>query len=213
MANSLNKKFPKSTTSRLQPLDAGIIKNFKVHYCKVLFTHVLAKINNSNGVICTATEITKSVDVLTAIEQTNIAWDAVKPVTIINCFRHCGVRAEEVVNVEEEELEEDPFADLDELLKQAEGDDFVTAEEYIDAEEGLAACHTWEEHENWREELREIALEEEHVPKRAELEDSHEDTTIEEEMTPKCVVETYDEALECALFLLAFTNKEAVKIN
>ena len=123
---------------------------------------------------------------MTAIPWTKIAWDAVKSVTIIDYFRHCGVRTEEVVM--EEEPEEDPFADLDELIKQVEGDDFVSAEEYIDAEEGLSTCHTWEEHENWREELREMALEEEHihVPKRAELEDSDEDTDIEEEMPPKC---------------------------
>ena len=35
---------PKNTTSKLQPLDAGIIKNFKVFYRKQLLQHVLARI-------------------------------------------------------------------------------------------------------------------------------------------------------------------------
>lgn len=40
---------PKNTTSRLQPLDAGIIKNFKVHYRKLLVRHTLAEINDSDS--------------------------------------------------------------------------------------------------------------------------------------------------------------------
>lgn len=74
-------------------------------------------------------------------------------------------------------------------MEASTGDEFVTAKEYIDAEEGLSTCHMWEEHENWREELREIALEDEHLPmaKRAELEDSDEDTDIEEETSHQSV--------------------------
>ena len=38
---------PKNTTSRLQPLDAGIIKNFKAHYRKLTVKHALFKIDVS----------------------------------------------------------------------------------------------------------------------------------------------------------------------
>ena len=55
---------PKNTTSRLQPLDPGIIKNFKVHYRKQIVKHALAK---TNGSLLTASQITKSVDLLTSI--------------------------------------------------------------------------------------------------------------------------------------------------
>ena len=55
---------PKNMTSRLQPLDAGIIKSFKVHYRRLLLKHTLAKID---GTDLTASSIVKSVDVLMAI--------------------------------------------------------------------------------------------------------------------------------------------------
>ena len=55
---------PKSTTSHLQPLDTGIINNFKVQYRKLLVAHTLAQIDGSS---LTASEITKSVHIPTAI--------------------------------------------------------------------------------------------------------------------------------------------------
>ena len=36
---------PKNTTSTLQPLDAGIIQNFKLKYRKILVKYALARIN------------------------------------------------------------------------------------------------------------------------------------------------------------------------
>ena len=95
---------PKNTTSHLQPLDAGIIKNFKSHYRKLIVKHTLSKISGST---LTATQIAKSIDILTAIRWVKQAWDAVIPDTVANCFKHCGVqpRPDETT---------DPFADLDE---------------------------------------------------------------------------------------------------
>jgi len=55
---------PKNTTSRLQPLDAGIIKNFKVHHPRLLLQHTLAQIDGSD---LTASTIVKSINVLMAI--------------------------------------------------------------------------------------------------------------------------------------------------
>ena len=66
---------PKNTTSHLQPLDARLIKNFKVCYQKLIVKHALAKNNNSS---LTASEITKSIDILMAIRWVKHAWDAVK---------------------------------------------------------------------------------------------------------------------------------------
>ena len=49
-----------NTTSKLQPLDAGIIKNFKYNYRQLLLNHVLSQIDGSD--LC-ASEIVKSVNV------------------------------------------------------------------------------------------------------------------------------------------------------
>ena len=55
---------PPITTSHLQPLDLGIIQNFKVMYRKLLLRFVLSKIDQTND---NASQIVKSVSVLTAI--------------------------------------------------------------------------------------------------------------------------------------------------
>ena len=98
---------PKNTTSRLQPLDAGIIKNFKVHYRRILLKHTLAQID---GTDLTASSIVKTVNVLTAIRWIKKAWEAVQPQTIINCFRKTGAIPQDG----ETESDEDPFADIEE---------------------------------------------------------------------------------------------------
>ena len=56
---------PKNTTSRLQPLDAGIVKNLKFNIESfLLHIRTLAQIDDSS---LTASEITKSVHILAAI--------------------------------------------------------------------------------------------------------------------------------------------------
>ena len=55
---------PKNPTTRLQPLDVGIIKNFKVHYRRLLLKHTLAQIDATDF---TASAIAKTINMLTAI--------------------------------------------------------------------------------------------------------------------------------------------------
>ena len=54
---------PKNTTSRLQPLDARIIQNFKEKYRKLLLKFVISRVNDKK----TASEIVKEVDALKAM--------------------------------------------------------------------------------------------------------------------------------------------------
>ena len=72
---------PPNTTSKLQPLDLGIIQNFKVHYRKLFLRFECS----------TASDVTKCVDVLQAIRWVAQAWKAVKEETISKCFWKAGV--------------------------------------------------------------------------------------------------------------------------
>ena len=78
---------PANTTSKLQPLDIGIISNFKVHYRQLLLQYVVAKIDTAT----LATEFTQSINVLTAIRWVALAWREVKALTVQKCFRHSGI--------------------------------------------------------------------------------------------------------------------------
>ena len=104
---------PKNTTSRLQPLDAGIIKNFKRHYRVLIVKHVIAKIDGQSE--ATANDIAKSINILMAIQWVKQAWEQVKETTIINCFTTCG--ASSGVEIADES---DPFTELDQSAETAE---------------------------------------------------------------------------------------------
>ena len=69
---------PKNTTSRLQPLDAGIIQSFKTKYQKKLIRYVIARINDD----LTASEIAKCIDILQAITWVADSWKEVSVETI-----------------------------------------------------------------------------------------------------------------------------------
>ena len=56
---------PKNTTSHLQPLNAGIIQNFKVKYRKLLLKFVISRVNDKK----TGSEIVKEVDILKSYQM------------------------------------------------------------------------------------------------------------------------------------------------
>ena len=100
-SNITLKFLPKNTTSKMQPLDSGIITSWKCKYKKRLLRHVCSKVNGSTN----ASEIVKSVDLLMSIEWGKQAWDEVSSATIIKCFKCTGLYPE----AEVEKDEDDPF--------------------------------------------------------------------------------------------------------
>ena len=143
---------PANTTSKLQPLDLGIICHFKSHYRRLLLRYVITKIDSTS---C-ASEVVKCIDVLTAIRWVALAWKEVKPSTIVKCFKHAGVLNAHAEVSSLHLSAEDPFQDIDENLQldQLISAAMVTAdscspEEFINGDEGLAICvevddATWE---------------------------------------------------------------------
>ena len=80
---------PKNTTSRFQPLDAGIIQSFKIKYRKKLMCYVISRITNDRS----ASEIVNSVDIPQAITWPSDAWKEVT--TDKNCFAKCGTQSKQ----------------------------------------------------------------------------------------------------------------------
>ena len=78
---------PPNTTSALQPLDLGIIKNFKLHYRRFFLRYVISKMDECD----TASDIVKSVNLLVDIRRIALAWSEVTPDTIVKCFRKAGI--------------------------------------------------------------------------------------------------------------------------
>lgn len=79
---------PPNTTSVSQPLDQGIIQNFKTHYRSVIIKHLLPNIEVTDS----ARDLVKSINVLDALYFIKHSWDKVTAETTKNCFRKAGFR-------------------------------------------------------------------------------------------------------------------------
>ena len=98
--------FPKNTTSRLQPLDAGIIRNFRVKYRKRVVKCLLARIQKQqqHRLSRATAQTVEGGDVLVAIRWLHEVWKEVTNLTIKNCFEKCGIKRDnELIKVEEDD--------------------------------------------------------------------------------------------------------------
>ncbi|CAG8808151.1 14182_t:CDS:2, partial [Cetraspora pellucida] len=115
LKNTTVHHLPPNTTSRLQPLDAGIIMSFKRRY----------KTRNDD-----------KMNVLTAIRFIAKAWREVSSETVFNCFRHTGILPVDLNEEEGDEvLDDDNIELMKELRENIEALQFrnvMDLEEYID---------------------------------------------------------------------------------
>uniref|UniRef100_A0AAV1T6V0 DDE-1 domain-containing protein n=1 Tax=Peronospora matthiolae TaxID=2874970 RepID=A0AAV1T6V0_9STRA len=75
---------PPNTTSKVQPIDAGIIAAFKRHYRRLHLQNALDRDERGE------TNLYK-VDQLTAMRWSLASWSEISSATIANCFRHTGL--------------------------------------------------------------------------------------------------------------------------
>lgn len=118
---------PANTTSRLQPLDAGIIKNIKHHFKGMLVRRLLAKINRKDEDL--------QISLLDAVHFLAMSWDRVTADTIANCFRKCGFFSP-AMTVSPEPEEPPAIEEWDELGVECSSHDFITVDD------DLATCGT-----------------------------------------------------------------------
>ncbi|GLV38592.1 hypothetical protein CBL_08585 [Carabus blaptoides fortunei] len=73
---------PPNTTSKLQPMDQGVIHSLKCRYRKIMLMNMLEEIDNGQEY---------SMSLLDAVNYIHLAWQEVSRETIANCFKHAGL--------------------------------------------------------------------------------------------------------------------------
>ena len=175
---------PANTTSCLQPLDAGIIKMFKLHFRKQLLKHVVARIDSCTS----ATELTKQLNVLHAVNWIARSWHTVPATTITKCFTACGFQWPGYTQPSEDSCE-DVQAELCELNGTASSLGMsvdMDVEEYVVAESGVPteSIEGWEEAlvQEYRETLQGSSNSMGDVEERDDSDE--EDATVLQEISP-----------------------------
>lgn len=121
--------FPQNLTSTSQPLDQGIIQNFKVFYRKFALQHIIANLDNAQN----AHNLAKQIDVLKAITWGKKAWNEVSSLTITNCFRKADFPTSEPQEIENE-VSGNELVELMELLPLSRNDDFAIIDSNLSTE-------------------------------------------------------------------------------
>lgn len=127
---------PSYITSKLQPMDMGIIKNLKFYYRKRLVKKLLEVIQKEKDAYV--------IDLLQAITLLTKAWNDVSSTTIANCFHKAGFKKiDPDESVQEEQLEEEleesnDFPDWSELgMNDVSFEDFVKIYEQVIVAESM----------------------------------------------------------------------------
>ena len=133
LTNIVVKFLPPNTTSLMQPMDMGVIKNWKGHYRNRLSTRIIAALDANPDK--RALDVVRNVSLLDALYLAKEAWDLVSLRTIKNCFSkggfcelgtvaHCLTDVSVPTNMTQEEFE--GYVNID--------SDLATAGELTDAE-------------------------------------------------------------------------------
>ena len=83
LKNVVLQKLPPNTTSHIQQLDAGIIRNFKIKYQQYLVKHYVAEFNEKGAYT--------PINLKQAIYFVKDSWNDVASTTISNCFYHTKI--------------------------------------------------------------------------------------------------------------------------
>lgn len=131
---------PPNSTSVCQPLDQGIINNFKFYYRDLVLKHILAKM----GGVKSASELSKTIDVLEALYFIKAAWSRVTATTIQNCFGKAGFKKNDARLTEFDPEDDLPLSMFSEILKGVKElelteeqslEDFITIDRNVQTED------------------------------------------------------------------------------
>jgi hypothetical protein len=187
---------PANTTSRLQPCDAGIIQNVKLQYRKSLCREVVSRVDEMSS----ATDISRSVDILDAIRWLDHAWALVHHTTIAKCFQRCGFEPSQDKHQDTEQdssqapSQDEPPSEIASLL----GD--VSWQSYLDCDDDVATTSTAAK--DWEDQIIARARDGTVAEAEADAEDEPEDQDQEAESTRPKV--SYSQAFDYLRVLMDF---------
>jgi hypothetical protein len=120
---------PPNTTSKIQPMDAGIIMSFKRHYCHLHIKWILNQIERGEDIK------DLKMNVLQAIQFIIKSWEEVSPQTIHNCWCHTKILPDRI-NVNSTNLSDDindpTIIELSQAITALNLSNAMSIEEYLD---------------------------------------------------------------------------------
>ena len=117
---------PPNTTAHIQPMDAGIIKNFKLHYKKKLLQQYVRQVDEQGTF--------DRINLKQAIYFVKDAWATVAEQTIANCFSHVRILPENnpdaIISIQQNPQQE-AEKELSELIVSTSIENPLTVDEYL----------------------------------------------------------------------------------
>ena len=175
---------PPNTTSKVQPMDQGIIQSMKLKFHKRQSQKILAEMEKKKDVC--GTDLLKQISILDAIYWIKHTWDEVETSTIIKCFQKSGfVFSETEDNVISVDINDDIPLSLVNMANELFGYDFS---DLVEIEQSIPTC---DESMDWDKPASELLSENETVTDESDDESDETDQTV-----PVCTLNEVEEYLE-----------------
>ena len=126
--------FPANTTSKIQPMDAGIIATFKRRYRRFQLQNAIDRDEQQKADIY-------KVDQLIAMKWAKAAWNDISSKTIANFFKHTGLFERETQKNEVGSEEQDIENELEDAINQLPISRPMSVHELINPEEEQQVAH------------------------------------------------------------------------
>ncbi|XP_066249566.1 tigger transposable element-derived protein 6-like [Euwallacea similis] len=186
---------PPNTTCVCQPLDQGVIQNFKFYYRNQILNHILSNMDCANSL----SELSKKINVLEAVYFIKTTWQKVDPATIENCYIKAGFRKSDTTLPHFDPEDDLPLSVLVIMMKATKELNFTNdknLEKFINIDQ-----NTPTEDDDFENQVTAFSQHNENIETYDEIEDVE-----EEENKIKC----YDEALNYIRELKNFSKGDYV---